>query len=479
MSGAENPTDMLSLSFLFRNFALNFFHVSTMKFKALLILTILILATAPRVFAGGTVLGIDGEEATSVGIYIKDIETGRVLYEVNSQQALTPASVLKAVTSASVLSVSGMDAVFTTKVMLRGTKRADGTFVGDIVVAGAGDPTLETENFKSRLGFCDSIAAALKRRKITKLTGSIIVRQSLKDSGPNTKWEIEDVAWPYGAGLYGFNWRDNCTKVYPVTGRTVPEVPGLKVTLRQVTTGNDIVRGIYSDRLIAYTRDTKNVKWTLSTSVPDPAAVFVCELTKTLKAAGISVGTKPANAGLEESLIYTHCSAAYGDILRSLMVRSDNLFAEGVLRTLAPADSRDKAIKRMKEIWATRGINTRYTNIYDGSGLTRANRLSPRFIADVLEWMAKSPMAVDYASFFPRAGKEGTLRGFLAKSDIAESIALKTGSVSSVQCYAGYRVDSEGNPTHVIVIMVNGFFCPRRQVREASEQLLTDIFDTK
>lgn len=165
-----------------------------MKFKALLILTILILATAPRVFAGGTVLGIDGEEATSVGIYIKDIETGRVLYEVNSQQALTPASVLKAVTSASVLSVSGMDAVFTTKVMLRGTKRADGTFVGDIVVAGAGDPTLETENFKSRLGFCDSIAAALKRREITKLTGSIIVRQSLKDSGPNTKWEIEDVA---------------------------------------------------------------------------------------------------------------------------------------------------------------------------------------------------------------------------------------------------------------------------------------------
>ncbi|MDE6134983.1 MAG: D-alanyl-D-alanine carboxypeptidase, partial [Muribaculaceae bacterium] len=98
------------------------------------------------------------------------------------------------------------------------------------------------------------------------------------------------------------------------------------------------------------------------------------------------------------------------------------------------------------------------------------------FIGDILQWMAKSKPAKAYASYFPRAGKDGTLRGFLAKSPLTGKIALKTGSVSSVQCYAGYKLDDDGNPTHIIVIMVNGFFCPRRQVREASENLLTDLF---
>ncbi len=68
------------------------------------------------------------------------------------------------------------------------------------------------------------------------------------------------------------------------------------------------------------------------------------------------------------------------------------------------------------------------------------------------------------------------MRGFLSDSYLKGSIALKTGSVSSVQAYAGYKLDAEGNPTHVIVVLVNGFFCPRRDVREATEALLERTF---
>ena len=68
------------------------------------------------------------------------------------------------------------------------------------------------------------------------------------------------------------------------------------------------------------------------------------------------------------------------------------------------------------------------------------------------------------------------MRGFLAKSTLKGRIALKTGSVSSVQAYAGYKLDADGKPSHVIVILVNGFFCPRRQVREGAENLLINTF---
>lgn len=427
--------------------------------------------------AAQTILGIDGEESTSVGIYIKNLSTGKVIVDHNSQLALTPASVMKAITTASALSITGPDRRFATPVVLKGHPEGD-TWCGDIVVRSCADPTVESEYFKGHLGFCDSVAAAIRREGIRKISGRIIVEQTLSNPGPIAQWEIEDVAWSYGAGLFGMNWRDNTFTLYPATGQTKPEIPGLDIELKRSASGNDLVRGVYSDRLIVFARSTTDKKWAVRTSMPDPAAVFRAELKSTLSEKGITLGEKENAAGEnpKEKTVYTHRSPRFAEIMRSLMVRSDNTFAEGILRAIDPAASRKDVIKREKELWATRGINTRYTIINDGSGLTRANRLSAHFIGDVLEWMAKSPQSDTYASFFPRAGKEGTLRGFLAKSTLKGQIALKTGSVSSVQAYAGYKLDSKGKPTHVIVIIVNGFFCPRRQVREGAENLLINTF---
>lgn len=447
-----------------------------MKFQHIIIAGILVCSSVFHAFAD-SVLGIDGEESTSVGIYIKDLTTGKVIIDHNSDLALTPASVMKAVTTATALSVVGADGYFRTPVMLRGSKEGR-VWKGDIVIRSCADPTIESENFKGRNGMCDSIALAIKDAGVTTITGRILIEQSLRDPGPILQWEIEDVAWPYGAGLFGFNWRDNTFTLYPATGKTVPKVPGLEVDVRRSTDGNDLVRGVYSDRLVVYTRDPNDKKWAVKSTMPDPGAVFGEELNAKLGSHGIKVEGKSSQstASDPEKTIFTQRSAPYSDIMRSLMIRSDNLFAEGMLRAIAPASSRKDAIKREKELWATRGINSRYTIINDGSGLTRANRLSARFIADVLEWMAKSKYSSTYSTFFPRAGKEGTMRGFLAKSPLAGYIALKTGSVSSVQAYAGYKLDGNGMPTHVVVIMVNGFFCPRAQVRKAAEQLLTDTF---
>jgi len=424
------------------------------------------------------ILGIDGEESTSVGIYIKDLRTGRVLLDHNARLALTPASVMKVLTSASALSVLGEDYRFTTSVALSGKRAGAGRWTGDLIVTASADPTIESEHFKKRLGFCDSIACALKRMGVENIDGRIVVEQSLSEPGPIAQWEIEDVAWPYGAGLFGFNYRDNCVRVTPATGQTKPYAPGLTVELHKSANGNDLVRGIGSNRLIVYARDPSNKKWVLGTSVPDPSAVFTAELADIMQKHGISVsGKKPDIADCKaRQTIYVHRSPTSAEIMHSLMVRSDNMYAEGMLRAIAPGQTRKRAIEREKDIWATRGISPRYSIIHDGSGLTRANRLSARFLGDILEWMAQSPHAGTYTSFFPKAGREGTLRSFLNKSPLEGKLALKTGSVSSVQCYAGYKIDGDGRPTHVIVMMVNGFFCPRAQVRRGAERLMMKIF---
>lgn len=427
--------------------------------------------------AAAQVLGFDGEESATVGVYIREIGTGRVVAEHNAAQAMVPASTMKSLTSATALSVLGEDFRFATPVELRGSRQGH-AWAGDLDVRACADPTLESEYFDKNLGFCDSIISRLKKMGISSISGKVRVIECLKDAGPAPQWEIEDVAWSYGAALFGANWRDNVFRLWPATGRTKPHVPGLKIEKRHDADGTELIRGVESDRLIVYGRNFSNKKWVVTSTMPEPGTVLAYELTQRLRDAGIAVGGKDValSSTAAKSEVYTHRSPAARHILRSLMVRSDNMMAEGMLRAISPDGTRKDAVKREKELWASRGIDLRYNGVIDGSGLARSNRLSPAKLGEVLMWMAKGPHAELYPALFPLAGEHGTMKNFMAKTPLKGRLALKTGSVSGVQCYAGYLLADDGEPTHVVVIMVNGFYCPRAKVREAISTYLLDIF---
>lgn len=423
-------------------------------------------------------LGIDGEDATLVGVYIKDLHTGEVLYDYNSELAMTPASVMKIVTSSSALSILGEDFRFKTSVELTGAKTAGGVWQGDIIVHASGDPTIDSEFLSKKTNFVDSIYFKLKRLGINKLNGKIRVSETMSQAGPNVRWEIEDVAWPYGSGCFGFNYRDNTTVVYPLTGVTRPKVPDFKIEVVENSPKNDLVRGWGSNTLTAYVKKGTTNKWALQTSVPKPSAVFINALRQRLKDGGIALSDtkKGTSAASDSKTIYTHHSPKAIDILRSLMVRSDNLYAEAMLRATSPGTSLNKAIEKEQKLWTDRGVDASYSIIFDGSGLTRGNRLQPRFVAEILEWMAMSDKSEQFTSLFPLSGVSGTLKNFLARSPLKGKLALKTGSINAVQCYAGYKLDDNGKPSHVVVVFVNGFFCRRAEVRQAVEKLMSDVF---
>ena len=112
--------------------------------------------------------------------------------------------------------------------------------------------------------------------------------------------------------------------------------------------------------------------------------------------------------------------------------------------------------------------------IVDGSGLSRSNRVTARFMEEVLRQKEKD---VEYVSYFPLAGQEGTLRSFLAETPLDSYIALKTGSMSGIQCYAGYKLDDDFAPTHVVVVIVNNFAGSRSALRGAIEKMLLAAFE--
>lgn len=421
-------------------------------------------------------------KGAAVGIYIAPVnDASAVTVGYNSDICFTPASVMKSVTAATALSLLGSDFRWETTVTATGSISFDGILMGDVVINGSGDPTLESRFFADSLGFCDRLADALAATGCRSISGRIIADgNKFRDEGINPSWEIEDVAWDYGAGLYGVNYRDNSFLLMLPECKVQPPVPNLCVidNTRPGSGELSLLRGFDSDILTASGGCRRNGT-RLWCSMPDPGAVMCYEVDSTLRTRGIDVAGVVSypilKEGTEPGIVMRHQSPRLADVLRSLMVRSDNLMAEGVLRAIAQGGSRDDAIDLVRSLWKSRGIDLTYTRIFDGSGLARGNAMSPQQIGEILRWMARSPMSDDYVALFPRAGVDGTLRSFMVKSPQRKRYVLKTGSMGGVQCYAGYRLDSDGKkPTHVIVVMVNNFTGARAALRKEIERLLDE-----
>ncbi len=422
-------------------------------------------------------LGFDGEEAASVGIYVKDLATGEVIAENDALRSMIPASIMKSVTGAAAITALGPDFRFSTPVYLYGKQGSDKShWEGNLVIESSGDPTIDSDQFKTRKPMADEIVAALATKGIKSISGDIVIRQPQPQQGCISEWEIEDVAWAYGAGWYGFNFLDNSFSLRPSTKVTSPHVPDLSVKLIKDSGGTDLVRGINSNTLYVYSSDPQNPKWVTESTMPDPAAVFKSLLADKMRESGITLQGKSTSDASERMLVCEHLSASLREILRETLYVSHNLFAEGLLRALAPGDTRKEAIKRDRETLKSIGVNTDYNNIIDGSGLARSNRVQPIFMSQMLESMASSKYADEYVSTFPLVGKNGTVKRLLAKTRLDGKLALKSGSMNAVQCFAGYKLGADGKPTHTVVIMVNAFYCEHAKLRKGIEDFLLSTF---
>src|SRR5437016_14461312 len=76
------------------------------------------------------------------GIEFYSLDTGKVLYELNSQQLFVPGSTTKLFTEGTALELLGGDYRFHTRVYRTGALKPDGTLMGDLVLVASGDPNL-------------------------------------------------------------------------------------------------------------------------------------------------------------------------------------------------------------------------------------------------------------------------------------------------------------------------------------------------
>jgi D-alanyl-D-alanine carboxypeptidase/D-alanyl-D-alanine-endopeptidase (penicillin-binding protein 4) len=120
------------------------------------------------------------------------------------------------------------------------------------------------------------------------------------------------------------------------------------------------------------------------------------------------------------------------------------------------ADGDDaKAAQRVIRQWlAKKGITAPHLVMENGSGLSRAERVSAREMAQMLQAAWNSPYQAEFMSSLPLAGMDGTMRKRLKRTALRGEAHIKTGTLNTVRAIAGFSRDSNGN-TWVVVAILN------------------------
>ncbi|BBD54595.1 D-alanyl-D-alanine carboxypeptidase/D-alanyl-D-alanine-endopeptidase [Planktothrix agardhii NIES-204] len=156
-------------------------------------------------------------------------------------------------------------------------------------------------------------------------------------------------------------------------------------------------------------------------------------------------------------------------------MESNNVFAESLLRTLGAQNSRsdsvESGLKEIKLILSKLGINPNNYQLFDGSGLSRNNLVTPLVLVQTLRMMAASSNAELYRNSLPIGGVSGTLKARFKDNSATGIVQAKTGTMRGVTSLAGYISPPNYQPL-VFSITINQSNLSPEELRQAVDEII-------
>ncbi|MCP3104983.1 D-alanyl-D-alanine carboxypeptidase/D-alanyl-D-alanine-endopeptidase [Myxococcus sp. K15C18031901] len=439
-------------------------------------------ARRPEAPTVGTVAGtlfatLEAEGALASAIVL-DAHTGEPLFSHREHVRLLPASTMKVVSTASVLSALGPDFRFQTPVSLEGSLH-DGLFLGDIVVESSGDPSLGSWRFPETALACEQVADALQARGIRQWRGQVRVRGTPDvDAAFGPGWAWDDAAYGYSAAPTAFVFRENVVDlaVSRAEGTDCALAPTLQLTPAFANLPAQVSVDMSAERAnLSCTRQrgAPGVRcvWrspasacprsaSVRLSVDEPQALFSACVEEALFQRGVPrlPGTLEAPAPLlppRPEPLLTLVSPPLSALVKATNKESLNLYAERLgmrfARERLGAEDYTALRAALGQELTRRGIPSRDLRPVDGSGLSRYNLATARGLARVLFTSLREPYGAALVDSLPVAGVDGTLATRPVTPVTAGHIRAKTGTLSGQKCFTGV-VDRPGDAEHPRVV---------------------------
>lgn len=365
---------------------------------------------------------LDARLGGNVSGVVLDAWSDTAVWDHNGATALMPASNTKLGTATAALTVLGPDHRFTTKAVLVNNDT--------LTLVGGGDRSLTTADLTA---MAQSAAESLKAAGLTGI-----------------KVAVDDSLFPEPTLANGWNSGYYPNEIAPVRALVVD--------------GHAV-------------QDTSL----------DAGQVFANQLT----AAGLTVdgAVTRTTASSGDVVVADHESAPLSDLVHHMIKVSDNNYAETLLRMTALAAGRpatfDGGTEVVREVLSERyGVSLDNYEIYDGSGLSRANRIPAAALAQILELLTE-PQYVDTLGSIldglPVSGEAGSTLGpeWGRFDDVYSSCAVgkvhaKTGTLTGAIALSGLTVGKDGR-FKVFSFVENGSTANANSIKDAMDGLAATV----
>ncbi len=433
------------------------------------------------------------DTTATIGVEVRSMKQGDVLYRKNPQVLFTPASTLKILTAEAALLFLGPDYRFTTRVLTDAKRVNGGILEGNLYLVHGGDPTLTWYDLTD-------LMVALKSQQIHAIKGNIYIDNSAYNGdtvGPG--WMGKDRTYCYAAPISASIINHNCLLFSIVPAKQVnrpavvvespryfysaiknevitrsPAAHNCHVAVKSeadntIDLAGCLPRGHYSRSASVVIMDVPHYNESLLKSLFKSSHIVV--------GGNVMVGTAPA--GLFE--LATHQSKPLHSLINEMLKKSDNIIAGSLFKkmgqvyTLQPGNWQNGRFAVSEILRQQIKVDTSGLKTLDGSGLSRDNQVSPAQLMRVLDFAFHNEnTSYEFISSLPVAGQDGTLKNRL--KNVKGRVRAKTGTMSDsgVISLAGYAITRDREPV-AFVILVNGHKGYVWKYREMEDAIATAL----
>jgi len=365
------------------------------------------------------------------GVMVVSLTNGDTLFARGSDIALKPASTMKLFTSALALDRFGAAGQFETEVLRAGALGSDGVLRGDLVLRGAGDPTMAGRGTHDSIGpAMDVLARRISAAGVRRVTGSVLGDASAFEARrvPDG-WLKRYLSASYAARVSALSFNENKITLVvraeggraelafqpAVTGlplsnlvRVEPGSRGARIGVRQDSAGGVVVSGWIGGASKA--RDYQFV-------VENPELFAAGALRAALVAHGVIVdgGARAGHGPMDAVRMTSLSSPTLERIVTQMNGESNNHFAELLFRSVAMSSGSVGTAVNANALLSRFLVEKAHVSpsaVYaaDGSGLSTLDRVTPRAMVHLLGMAKKAAWGNVFELSLPVAGRTETLR---------------------------------------------------------------------
>ena len=427
------------------------------------------------------------------GVLIVDPERGDTLYAHDAGKLLVPASNQKIITAAVALDALGAEYRYETRFMAAGVVR-DGVLDGNLLVEGRGDPTLSDRVAGDAMLPLQAIADSIAAHGITRVRGRLLpFGNAFTDANIGHAWEHDDLATSSGAAIDELLFNEGIAEVIVRAGTGVGDTVTAETSpartfppLRVLATTTDSI-GPDSVARLSAVKDTVRGDVIVTGTIPlgdsasltvafrDPAAAYLAAAREALSDRGIAVEDNVIGSDSSKvDTLFAVQSPPLSEILAAFLKPSQNQIGEVLFKTIALVRTDTGTARVARRIIGDRlrewGAADDGFLVWDGSGLSRQDLVSPETLIRVLDAMRRHRHFQTYYDAFPVAGVDGTLRGRMRGTAAEANARGKTGTLSNVRSLSGYVTTADGRLL-LFSVLCNNYLVPTAYISRVQDTI--------